>query len=187
MCYQNGNPVAAFSHKRIREKPPSGGVSVFRESAPLDPLALEFSEKLLDVLNWNGIAMVEFKIDERDNRPKLMEINGRFWGSLQLAIDAGVDFPALLVKSITDTIPKNYEYRVGVKTRWLWGDIDALLLRLLKSNGTLQLPPNSPNKLRYLMDFMKLWVPGQHYEVLNLSDIRPWLFESYQWIKKAFN
>ena len=37
--------------------------------------------------------MVEFKHDERDGVPKLMEINGRFWGSLQLAIDAGVDFP----------------------------------------------------------------------------------------------
>ncbi len=41
--------------------------------------------------------MVEFKADARTGTPYLMEINGRFWGSLQLAIDAGVDFPAILV------------------------------------------------------------------------------------------
>ena len=40
--------------------------------------------------------MVEFKLDARDGVAKLMEINGRFWGSLQLAVDAGVDFPAIL-------------------------------------------------------------------------------------------
>jgi len=185
MCYQHGKPVAAFSHKRIREKPPSGGVSVLRESTELNPLALEFSEKLLNALKWNGVAMVEFKIDRRDNRPKIMEINGRFWGSLQLAIDAGVDFPALLVQSTREDLATNYGYKLGVKTRWFWGDFDALLLRLLKSNEALQLPPGSPGKLRYLLDFLKFWQSGQHYEVFRLRDFRPWLFESYQWLKNS--
>ena len=49
-------------------------------------------QELLDELNWHGVAMVEFKVTE-DGTPYLMEINTRFWGSLQLAIDAGVDFP----------------------------------------------------------------------------------------------
>lgn len=186
MCYQYGKPVAAFSHKRIREKPPSGGVSVLRESTELNPLALEFSEKLLNALNWNGVAMVEFKIDKRDGRPKLMEINGRFWGSLQLAIDAGVDFPSLLVRSTQEDIPTNYDYKLGIRTRWFWGDFDALLLRLLKSNRALQLPPGSPGKLRYLLDFLKFWQPGLHYEVFRLKDFRPWIFESFQWLKSNF-
>ena len=44
-------------------------------------------------LKWHGVAMVEFKRDARDGVSKLLEINGRFWGSLQLSVDAGVDFP----------------------------------------------------------------------------------------------
>lgn len=183
MCYQHGKPIAAFSHKRIREKPPSGGVSVLRESIELDAYALEFSEKLLNKLNWNGVAMVEFKIDKRDRRPKLMEINGRFWGSLQLAIDSGVDFPALLVESVHSDLTPDYQYKTGISSRWFWGDFDALLLRMIKSEKALQLPPDSPGKLRYFFDFIKLWQTGQRYEVLRLTDIRPWLYETYQWIK----
>ena len=183
MCYQHGKPVAAFSHKRIREKPPSGGVSVLRESTNLDPVALEFSERLLNELGWNGVAMVEFKIDVRDSRPKLIEINGRFWGSLQLAIDSGVDFPVLLAQSVHSDVVPNYKYTAGVLSRWFWGDFDALLLRMIKSRKSLQLPPDSPGKLRYFYDFIKLWRPGQHYEVMRLSDIRPWLYETYQWLK----
>lgn len=185
MLYQDGMPIAAFSHKRIREKPPSGGISVYRKSIPLDPVALEFSEKLLTSIKWQGVAMVEFKVDERDNRPKLMEINGRFWGSLQLAIDSGVDFPALLIDSLDRDIEPNYNYDIGVKTRWLWGDVDALIMRLLKSDTFLQLPPGSPGKLSYLLSFCRFWEPKLHYEILNFSDINPWFFETYHWIKDS--
>ncbi len=82
VCYNNGKLVAQFGHRRLKEKPPSGGVSVLRESMPVSPIAKEYTERLLNHLNWHGVAMVEFKLDERDNIPKLMEINGRFWGSL---------------------------------------------------------------------------------------------------------
>jgi len=44
----NGELRAAFSHRRIREKPPSGGVSVYRESIPLDPELLARSRALLE-------------------------------------------------------------------------------------------------------------------------------------------
>lgn len=160
-------------------------MSVLCESAELNPVALDFSERLLNNLNWNGVAMVEFKIDDRDKRPKLMEINGRFWGSLQLSINSGVDFPELLVLSTKQKIEKNYNYTIGIKTRWLWGDFDALLLRLFKSNKSLQLPPGSKSKLLYLLDYLIFWRPGQHYEVLNFNDIKPWLYESYTWLKNC--
>jgi len=185
MCLDKGKTVAAFSHKRIREKPPSGGVSVLRESVPLDPLALDFSEKLLKSINWQGVAMVEYKIDIRDNRPKLMEINGRFWGSLQLAIHSGVDFPKLLADSLDDKpISPIKNYNFGVKTRWLWGDIDALLIRILKSSSSQLLPSGADNKLKYTLKFLKFWEPNLHYDVLRLNDIKPWLYESIQWFKR---
>src|SRR5262249_42882381 len=93
----SGGLVATFAHRRIREKPPSGGVSVYRESIAADPRLVACSLALLRQFAWEGVAMVEYKIDATTGVPYLMEINGRFWGSLQLAVDAGVNFPELLV------------------------------------------------------------------------------------------
>lgn len=185
MCCNHGEIIATFSHRRLREKPPSGGVSVLRESIPIDPDAKRYSEKLLKKLNWHGVAMVEFKLDNRDRQVKLMEINGRFWGSLQLAIDAGVDFPALLISTIEhNNIKPVINYRTGVKSRWFWGDVDALLMRFLKSKKELQLPENSDGVLRTFIKFFKLWEKDMHYEVLSLKDIRPWLLETRRWFIK---
>ncbi len=185
VCYDHGKPIAFFSHRRIREKPPSGGVSVLRESISVSPEAKEFSMRLLNHLNWHGVAMVEFKVDLRDNLPKLMEINGRFWGSLQLAIDAGVDFPALLINTTTNKNAEPVlEYKIGTKTRWLLGDIDSLLMILFKNKTGLKLPPNHRGKKRYLLEFFKFWEKKMYYEVLSKGDLRPWLYELSQWLRR---
>jgi len=84
-----GKLLASFSHRRLREKPPSGGVSVYSESVVADDDLIERSRLLLEQFGWNGVAMVEYKRETRTGIPYLMEVNGRFWGSLQLAIDAG--------------------------------------------------------------------------------------------------
>src|SRR5262244_1944024 len=97
----NGELKAAFCHRRLREKPPWGGVSVLRDSVPYDAQVVNDSFRLLQTLGWDrGAAMVEYKRDSRDGRLKLMEINGRFWGSLQLAIDAGMDIPAMAYQAV---------------------------------------------------------------------------------------
>ena len=90
---RDGEVVAAFQHRRLREYPPSGGASSFREAVPVDDELLELSGRLLRELDWSGLAMVEFKSGPSGHH--LMEINGRVWGSLPLAVAAGVDFPAL--------------------------------------------------------------------------------------------
>ena len=183
--YDKGKLVAKFSHRRLREKPPSGGVSVLRESIPVDPVAGEYAEKLLNALNWHGVAMVEFKLDQRDNTPKLMEINGRFWGSLQLAIDAGVDFPALLMDTVENKpVSPVLNYKVGVKTRWLAGDLDVLLMLLFKSRKTLKLPPGYPNRLSSFLKFITFWGRNLHYEILSLHDPKPFFTEMRQWLRR---
>lgn len=182
LCCDHGRPVAAFCHQRLREKPPSGGVSVLRESIPVDELALDYAQRLLGELRWNGIAMVEFKRDARDGIPKLMEINGRFWGSLQLAIDAGVDFPGLLIRMLDDNaVPAVTGYRTGVRSRWFWGDVDVLLMLLTKRAEREQLPPAQRGRLQAIAAFLKWQGKDCHFEVLRLGDIRPWLLESWRW------
>jgi predicted ATP-grasp superfamily ATP-dependent carboligase len=183
MCCLEGTPVAVFSHRRLREKPPSGGVSVLRESIAVNPSARSYAARLLADLHWTGVAMVEFKLDQRDKIPKLMEINGRFWGSLQLAIDAGIDFPSLLLDILQDQSPPPVlEPRLGVKSRWFWGDVDSLLMVLLKSHDSLGLPPDHPGRIRTLLDFLVLWGKDLNYEVLSRKDIRPWLLETRRWL-----
>ncbi len=65
------------------------------ESIALDEALESSGVRLLDALDLRGVAMVECKREVGTGRPVVMEANGRFWGSLQLAIDAGVDFPEL--------------------------------------------------------------------------------------------
>ena len=182
-CYHEGRPIALFSHKRLRERPPWGGVSVLSESVAIDPVTAAYATRLLDELKWQGVAMVEFKHDARDGVPKLMEINGRFWGSLQLAIDAGVDFPALLVGSVTgQPIEAQPAYQLGTRNRWFWGDVDSLLVTLFGGANMPTLP--RIEKTRAIGEFLKFYAADLHYDNPKLDDPIPFLAESGAWIRK---
>src|SRR5438093_1727026 len=184
VVFNRGHLLAAFAHRRLREKPPSGGVSVLRESVPLDPRLRDDAIHMLGPLGWHGVAMMEYKQDRRTGRPFLMEVNGRFWGSLQLALDAGVDFPYLLYQlALGHRLEVPPAYRVGVKSRWLLGDLDHLLLRLFSSDADLHLPDAAPSKLRTLLDFLKFAGPGLHYEVVSGDDPRPFFYELWQYMR----
>ena len=181
-----GQPIAEFAHKRLREKPPSGGVSVYRESIPIDRALADQSMALLRSYGWQGVAMVEYKLDSTTGDAYLMEVNGRFWGSLQLAIDAGVDFPRLLVDLTSGrAVEPVRSYRTGVRSRWWWGDVDHLLLRLRRPADSLALDDSAPGRSRVVFDFVKLWRPGDRAEVLRLSDPRPFLRETANWLSRS--
>ena len=172
--FTHGIPKALFAHRRIREKPPSGGVSVLRESIRLDDRLREYSCRLMAALDWHGVAMVEFKIDQASSVPKLMEVNGRFWGSLQLAIDAGIDFPCLLYQVLRGEDPAPVgEYRQGIKTRWFLGDLDHLLIMWLHRHGSLSLPVGYPGRWATLWEFCKACGPGTRSEIWNRDDPGP--------------
>ena len=180
-----GEPLVLFAHKRLREKPPSGGVSVLRESVELPKDMVDYALRLLHHVGWHGVAMIEFKIDRDRGVPLLMEANGRFWGSLQLAIDAGVNFPFLLYQMAAHeplTLPTN-GYRIGVKSRWLLGDFDHLLLRMFKSEQALHLPPNSPSMWQCLLEFCRSFKRGTYCEIERMTDPFPSLHELHHYIR----
>lgn len=175
-CYHDGRPMALFSHRRLRERPPWGGVSVLCESAALDPVTTRAATRLLEAIGWEGVAMVEFKRDVRDGTAKLMEINGRFWGSLQLAIEAGVDFPVQLLETACGRAQDLVtSYDIGVRSRWLWGDIDALLLALFRPQAR-DLRANGRGPL--VWDFLHLFGKNLRYENPRRGDLGPWWFET---------
>lgn len=177
--FDRGKPVTVFAHRRLRERPPSGGVSVLRESMGLYQPITDYALRVVQSTEWHGVAMVEFKVDTKSGVPYLMEVNGRFWGSLQLAIDAGVDFPWLLYQLATTGAVQHSagSYEVGIRSRWWIGDLDHLLLRLRKSDSELSLPPGSPSRGETIASFLRVWDSKTKPEVFRLSDLRPGLYE----------
>jgi predicted ATP-grasp superfamily ATP-dependent carboligase len=119
----DGACLAHFCHKRLQQYPNSGGPSTDRIGIN-NPLLLNQSLTLLRALKWAGVAMVEWKIDPRDATAKLMEINPRFWGSLELAIRSGVNFPVLYAQAAAGQPTMYAQPLEAVRCRWLVpGDI----------------------------------------------------------------
>jgi predicted ATP-grasp superfamily ATP-dependent carboligase len=176
ICGADG-PIAWFAHKRIREKPPSGGVSVLSESVSVDPAMQAMAERLLLASQWRGVAMIEFRVNP-EGVPYLMEVNGRLWGSLQLAIDSGVDFPWLLHELVGERSPDPpAAYARGRRLRWLLGDLDNLILQLRsRERSALEKTGAAGRFLRSFFD------PGARQEVFRWSDPGPGLREARAWI-----
>jgi predicted ATP-grasp superfamily ATP-dependent carboligase len=184
VLFDRGEPVTVFAHRRLREKPPSGGVSVLCESVHVPSPLREQAIRILGPLGWHGVAMMEYKQDRRTGNLFLMEVNGRFWGSLQLAVDAGVDFPYLTCQLARGRRPDTFQpFRLGVKSRWLLGDLDHLLSRLFKRDRDLCLPSAAPSRARTLLDFLKFTGQGLHYDVLDRDDPGPGLHEIREYVK----
>jgi predicted ATP-grasp superfamily ATP-dependent carboligase len=175
--YHQGEPITFFAHQRLREKPPRGGVSVLSQSATLDSRLLNAAKTLLDAAKWHGVAMVEFRV-AADGTPYLMEVNTRFWGSLQLAIDAGVDFPALLLKTnLGEAVKPLLSYRIGQRLRWLLGDLDSLYL-VLRDGGF-----SKQEKLKRLIAFFTPNLSNTRHEINRWEDLGPAWFELKSYIK----
>jgi predicted ATP-grasp superfamily ATP-dependent carboligase len=95
--FDRGQPKRVFMHRRLREWPVSGGRST-AACAYYHETLKDYGLRILSALEWHGVAMVEFKHQEASDRLVLMEINPKFWGSVELALEAGVDFAADLVR-----------------------------------------------------------------------------------------
>lgn len=151
---------ASFIHRRIREYPVQGGPSTLRQSI-IHEQARRDGARLLESLRLVGVAMVEFKIDSRDGEAKLLEVNPRFWGSLALAIDAGVNFPYLLtLMALGLDFPAVNEYSLGHLCRWLLpGDI----LHFLGNPKRWSLEPS----------FFQFRRPDLSYDIIDLDDPLP--------------
>ncbi len=128
----SGSRIASFTHQRLKQYPVSGGPSTDRESIH-EPQLEAWSATLLESLNWRGIAMVEWKQHPISGAWQLLEINPRFWGSLELAVRAGVDFPRLYALAAlgTETAALG-DYPDQVRCRWM---IPGEVLRYLSSHG----------------------------------------------------
>ena len=168
-----GELVAAFQHERVHE-PPQGGVSSYRRSVALSEPLLEGARQFCRELRWTGPAMFEFKVCPDTGRAVLMEVNGRFWVSLQLAVSAGVDFPRLWVEALRGlpvSGPAEYD---DVVLRWLWGDVKRFLGVVISGRPAGYSGPY-PTALQAALDLlgpqpegtiMEMWQPDDRWPAL---------------------
>lgn len=165
-------PKAACAIKEYRTDPVTGGNSVYRETVEMDAKLAKYAFRLLKVLDWHGVAEVEFKIDSRDSKPKLMEVNGRFWSSVDVAVKSGIDFPYLLYRqAMGENVGPSFTYKPGVKFRWLLGDVHNLIAVLKGEPKFSKISLSS--KFRTFLDFIKLYEKDINYDLLSLDDPLP--------------
>lgn len=152
---------AVFVQKELRHFPLETGTSTLQESVPPCPQLVDMAVSLLEQLGWQGVAELEFMVDPRDGRPYFLEVNPRFWASLQLAIAAGVNFPFLLYQvAMTGDCPEVRQYQVGLRCRWLLpGDI-------------LHFAAN-PNRWRMDPPFWSLGAPNTVWDIIDANDPGP--------------
>ena len=176
---KDGEVVLEFQHERLHEWPPEGGTSTLCRSVPLTEHGRirECSRALLKRLGWTGVAMVEYRYDPGRDHYCFMEINGRFWGSLPLAIAAGVPFATGLAvacgrNGTMPNVPAPYAEIIGC----YWIPETKRLFRLLLQRSALQDLLYRPDPLRSLLTYIALPIrPSTRYFIFSRSDVGPFL------------
>jgi protein-tyrosine-phosphatase/predicted ATP-grasp superfamily ATP-dependent carboligase len=170
---RDGDVLHAFQHRRLHELPLTGGASSYRISEALDPELLDYSTRLIAALQWNGVAMVEFKRNRTSGQSALMEVNGRFWGSLPLAVAAGADFPFTLYQMLVHSRTEfDQRYRVGVRCRHLGKDLEWVARALGPKSCSIALAA-TPSRSSVLRDSARMLAPTDYVDTWNTRDLRP--------------
>lgn len=180
-----GKVQFAFQHRRLHEVPLTGGGSSLRVSEAVEPELMNAACRLISALDWHGVAMVEFKWDAHSRRYFLMEINGRFWGSLPLAVAAGADFPAMLYELYeTGRLTPRPPAREGIFCRRLSADITWHEL-VFRREGLPELV-QFPSGIEILRDWMRIVWPRHHFDVQQWRDPLPGIVDFARIIRVQF-
>ena len=133
--------------------------------------------QLFAAIGYEGAAMFEFRRSHLNQVPYFIEINGRLWGSLALALHAGADFPAKLVECHAGTAAPRApgDYATGIYCRNVYpGETDYLRSVLAASGAVRGAYP--PGKAQAVLEFFRLFfTPRMHYDYFWLSDPLPWV------------
>ncbi|MEU4511059.1 ATP-grasp domain-containing protein [Nonomuraea wenchangensis] len=136
--------------------PPGAGASCRAETVRVDPALSDRAARLLAALGWFGLAQLQFVVPE-DGRPRLIDLNGRFYGSMALATAAGANLPAAWAAlAVGHDVPPT-RARPGVRYQWLEGDLRRAAVErrgglLLDLAGTLRFAAGAVHSTLSLRD-----------------------------------
>ncbi|MEJ7932645.1 carboxylate--amine ligase [Sphingobium sp. AN558] len=185
---ESGRATLHFQHRRLHEWPPEGGVSTLCQAEPPDrhQVQMLLSETLLRALDWEGPAMVEYRHEPGTGHYWLMEVNGRFWGSLPLALHCGAHFAwenyrrTVLGHNAPAPRPRH-----DLRARYMVPETKRLV-RLWLARGRIRDPFFRARPLRDLVSYiLGCFDPRMRYYVFMLSDPRPWARDLIQMARKA--
>lgn len=177
-----GIPRLRFQHLRLHEWPPEGGASTLCESRAADsePELMERSVELLRRIGWVGPAMVEYRHDPATGRSALMEINGRFWGSLPLAHHAGAHFGWATYSWLArGEDPGPTSYRVGLRCMHTSPELRRLATILLRPKA-IQDKSRRFGKVAAVWEFVRtLFDPRTRFYIFSWRDPMPAVMDSW--------
>ena len=182
LCH-DGKILVAFQHERVHE-PPHGGGSSYRRGVPSEERLLLASQKVMAALGYTGVAMVEYKCDRATGEWSFMEINGRFWGSLPLAVASGADFPLFLYQMVVQgrrEFPQ--AYRTDLYCRNLVNDLGWYLQnRRAEATDPTQIRLSTGQLVREIANIVLL---RERSDTFVLDDPRPGFLQLGSLLKKA--
>ena len=119
-----GEVIAASHQVARRIFPPGAGISAFAETVPADPTLEAGVVRLIAELRWSGIFQAQFV--RSSGTSYLIDLNPRMYGSLALAVAAGLNLPAIWADLLLERSPRVEPYRVGQRFRSEERDLAAL-------------------------------------------------------------
>jgi predicted ATP-grasp superfamily ATP-dependent carboligase len=182
-----GAAVRRFQHRRVAEWPPEGGFSSVCDAVSLDQHTdlQERSIALLKAINWEGVAMVEYRFNPVTGKAVLMEINGRYWGSYPLAVECGVGF-ALISYYLHSGLgmPPLSSLRTGVRSRMVATEIKRLVRILFRQHLIVDRSfkiRRFAELARFISDFFR---PRVTYYVWSVADPSPFFADIRSLVRK---
>jgi len=121
-------------YRALVTKTEGGGTTTQREIVNIPKLE-KYAKKLLDSVDFHGVCGIDFRCDQTSGRIAFIEVNARFTGGLATPVAAGFNIPWILYKLATEgKYEESCDVRIGVKTKWILGDVITLVGRLVKLN-----------------------------------------------------
>ena len=132
-CLRWKDYFCASVYRALVTKTDGGGTTTQRIIVD-EPKLIKYAQKILDAVDYNGVCGLDFRYDKQSEKCAFIEINTRFTGGLATQIKSGFDIPYRLYCAATRLQIDCTPSKIGVKTKWLLGDIITAVDRLISMN-----------------------------------------------------
>ncbi|HEY7833166.1 MAG TPA: hypothetical protein VIG30_06325 [Ktedonobacterales bacterium] len=180
LLHARGRVWARFAHVTHRALPGHAGAAILRESIALPRDTARDTQRLVRALDLEGFAAADFQRDVA-GQPVLIQLHPYLGDDVELAVRAGINFPRLVYAwAAGETLWSVPEYRVGLRLRWLGGDLRALRLALARPAA-----PDAPTPGHALATLLLGALRPAGYDSLDWRDPRPTLAAAAHLIRRA--